>query len=288
MKRQIGKTGVFVQAVGLGAMPLSIQGRPPEKEAKAALSASLDCGTDFIDTADAYCLDEDDVGHNEALIRDVLKERGLSDKVRVATKGGCIRPRGDWGVDGRPESLRRACHHSLKSLGADVIFLYQLHAPDPRVPFEKSVEALARLQQEQKILHVGLSNVSAAQLRAAQRIVRVESVQNRCHPAFQRDLKNGLVELCREQGVTYIPYSPVGGAYAHQSLAQQEPFPRLARKYGTSPYCVMLAWLLSKGDHVLPIPGAKRIESAQDSPKAARLSLQAGDLAEIDTLQTPL
>jgi aryl-alcohol dehydrogenase-like predicted oxidoreductase len=284
MKRRIGKTEVEVEAVGLGGMPLSIQGRPAEKEAKAVICAALDSGTDFIDTADAYCLDDNDIGHNERLIRDVLKERSLGHKIKVATKGGCIRPRGDWGVDGRPEHLRRACHASLKNLGADVIFLYQFHAPDAGVPFEKSVEALAKLQQEQKILHVGLSNVSASQLRAAQRIVRVESVQNRCNPTRQQDLRNCFLQLCKEQDVTYIPYSPVGGTYGHQSLVKQETFSRLAKKHQTSPYCVILSWLLGKGDHVLPIPGAKRIASATDSPKAARLSLDEDDQAAIDAL----
>jgi aryl-alcohol dehydrogenase-like predicted oxidoreductase len=284
MKRSIGKTGVAVQAIGLGGMPLSIEGRPPEKEAKAVISAALDSGTDFIDTADAYCLDDNDTGHNERLIRDVLKDRGLASQVKVATKGGCIRPRGDWSVDGRPEHLRKACEASLRNLGSDVIFLYQFHAPDPKVPFEKSVETLAELQRRQKILHLGLSNVSAQQLRSAQRIARIESVQNRLNPARQEDIRNGMLELCRETGVTYIPYSPVGGHHGHSSLIARKLFQGLAAKYQASPYCVILAWLLSQGEHVLPIPGARKPASAVDSPKAVDVKLDAADRKAIDSL----
>ena len=280
-KRAIGKTGVGVRAIGLGAMPLSIQGRPSEADGIRVFHAAFDAGTDFVDTADAYCLDDSDTGHNEVLIRKAL--RGRKEKIFVATKGGSVRPGGSWHRDGRPEHLRSACEHSLKCLGVERIFLYQLHAVDPRVPLADSVGELAKLQKEGKIAHIGLSNVSGAQLDAAQRIVRIESVQNRCHPGYREDLENGLVAQCGKQQVTYIAYSPVGGGYSHESVAKQTPFPKIAKKYGVSPYQVILAWLLTKGDNMLPIPGASRIESAVGSAKAADLELAKSDLAEIDS-----
>lgn len=285
MKRQIGKTGRKVHAIGLGAMPLSIQGRPPEKEAIAVLHAALDAGTDFIDTADAYCLDENDMGHNERLIHQVLKERGELQRVTVATKGGCTRPRGDWEVDGRPKRLKEACEESLRNLGVSTIFLYQFHAPDPKVPFEDSVKALADLKKEGKIVHIGLSNVSSEQLLQAQKIVRIETVQNRCHPLYKNDFENGLIDLCKKFEMTYIPYSPVGGHFGHLKLINHPLLQDLAKKYRTSPYCIILGWHLFKGDHILPIPGAKKVLSAKDSPKAIDLHIDPQDVKQIDQLE---
>lgn len=285
MQRTIGKTGRKVHAIGLGAMPLSIQGRPPEKEGEAVLHAALDTGTDFIDTADAYCLDENDMGHNERLIHKVLKERGDLLRVTVATKGGCTRPRGDWDVDGRPKRLKEACEESLKNLGINAIFLYQFHAPDPKAPFEDSVKALADLQKEGKILHIGLSNVTSDLLLQAQKIVRIETVQNRCHPLYKNDFENGLIDLCKKLEMTYIPYSPVGGHFGHLKLIHHPLLEALSQKYNASPYCVILSWHLSKGDHILPIPGAKKVSSAKDSPKATDLHLSAEDIDRIDHIQ---
>lgn len=284
MKRTIGRTDLTVSAIGLGAMPLSILGRPSEVDAKAVIHASLDAGVTFIDTANVYCLDDDDIGHNERLIRDVLCERADRDRVVVATKGGLTRPNGSWLTDARPEKLLEACDRSLGNLGVEQITLYQLHAVDPRVPFDESVGALAQLQRAGKIAHIGLSNVNAKQLKVAQRIVRVESVQNKCHPFRQSDFTNGFVDLCAKEQITYLAYSPVGGGHGHRSLVEQELFQKLAKKYQVSPYVVILSWLLHKGDNVLPIPGASKIASAIDSPKAMSLILDEDDRRSIDNL----
>ena len=207
-----------------------------------------------------------------------------SKDVIVATKGGCVRPNGDWEVDGRPDSLKKACEKSLKDLGVDEITLYQLHAVDPNVPFEDSVGALKNLQQEGKILHIGLSNVSSEQLKKGLQIVHIESVQNQCNLFSKRDFKNGLIDLCKELGVTYIPYSPVGGHFGHVKAAKHPLLVELAQKYHCSAPCIMLAWLLTKGDHILPIPGAKRIESATNSPKAIHLRLSQEDIQKLDQI----
>ena len=142
--RRLGRSGRGVSAIGLGAMPLSVRGRPEEQKSIEVIHAALDHGINFIDTADAYCLDESDFGHNERLIAKALAQwAGPRSEVLVATKGGVQRPGGEWTVSGHPAYLKAACDQSLKNLGVDCIALYQLHAPDPRVPFADSVGALA-------------------------------------------------------------------------------------------------------------------------------------------------
>ena len=282
--RPLGRTGKKVRAIGLGAMPMSIRKEgPSEDDAIRTIHASLDAGTDFIDTADVYCHDNWDIGRNERLIAKALKSwtRG---KPLVATKGGLTRPGGAWKRDAHPKSLRAACERSLKALGTDAIELYQLHAPDEKVSYEDTVGTLKRLQEEGKIVHVGLSNVDLAQLDKALAIVRVESVQNQLNPQDQEDLKSGLVKACAERGIAYLPYCPVGGGHGHASLSKNPALLELAKKHGTSPYCVLLAWSLAQGDNVIPIPGASRVESAVDSPKALAVTLTPEDLAVVSGL----
>lgn len=284
MQRELGRTGLRVHPIGLGAMALSLRGRPGERSAIGVIHAALEAGVNFIDTANAYCTDQTEVGHNERLIARALREWRGEPRPLVATKGGMIRPGGAWHIDARPEALRAACEKSLRDLGVETIALYQLHAPDRRVPYADSVGALARLREEGKIRHVGVSNVSEAQLRTAEGIVPVTSVQNRCNPADQEDLRNGLVRRCGEAGITYIPYSPVGGLFGHRDLGRRRLFHELADKHGCSPQRVMLRWLLHHGDHVLPIPGASRAASIADSARAPGLTLDPADVARIDAL----
>lgn len=284
MNRSIGATKVRVFPIGLGAMPMSIQGRPNEKQSLRTIDAALDAGVNFIDTADVYCLDDSDIGHNERLIAKALAARGNPPNVWVATKGGLRRPNGNWTTDASPGHLRDACQKSLKALGVERIFLYQLHARDDKVSLERSVEELAKLQREGKIQHVGLSNVDLDDLKAAQKIVRIETVQNRAHIFSQSDFRRGLVSECQKQKVTYLAYSPVGGGHGHSRLMSQTFLKRLATTYETSPYCIALAWLLSKGENVLPIPGASKPSSIVDSAKAVSVKLAPADVAEIENL----
>src|SRR5258706_758981 len=180
--------------IGFGGMPLSIQGRPPEDVGRGVLNAAIDAGMTFIDTADVYCLDDDDIGHNERLIASVVHARDDRASIRVATKAGLRRPRGAWTNDGSPQHIREACERSLRALGTDQIWLYQFHAPDPRVPFETSLETFAELQRAGKCKYVGLSNVSVDEIDAASRIVEVYSVQNRLNPYFRESL--GVAAEC--------------------------------------------------------------------------------------------
>jgi aryl-alcohol dehydrogenase-like predicted oxidoreductase len=280
MKRPLGNLGRSVVPIGLGGMPLSIQNRPDERTALTVIAAFLEGGGDFIDTASSYCLDDSDFGHNERLIAKALRAEQRNDVV-VATKGGLTRPGGRWEVDCSPAWLRHCCEQSARNLGAPLP-LYYLHAVDPAVPLADSVGELVRLRDEGKILSIGLSNVDARQLDEALRLTAITAVQNRCNVLDRRDFDNGLVERCRELGVAYVPYSPVGGHWRHTRVGDDATLARIAAKHTTTAYAIALAWLLAKGAHILPIPGATKITSIKSSLSALDVTLDAGDLAALD------
>ncbi len=279
--RALGSARVSV--VGLGAMPLAIAGRPSEAEAIRVVHAALDAGMDWIDTADAYCVDSADTGYGERVVARALRERGgHRDEVRVATKGGIVRPGGEWQPDGRPEHLRAACDASLKSLGVSSIFLYQLHCPDPKVYFPDSVGAIAELQREGKVQHVGLSNVDVAHIRQARKIVSVAAVQNRCNVFERSPLASGVVDACERDGIAFIAHSPVGGHRGHVRVTSDATLGAVAGRLGLSPYQVAIAWLLARSPAIVVIPGASRVESARSSAAAGDAVLSTADLHEID------
>jgi aryl-alcohol dehydrogenase-like predicted oxidoreductase len=278
--RPLGPSGPLVSAVGLGGMYLSITGRPDEAAAVRTIHAALDAGVTFIDSADVYCLDENDIGHNERLIARALA--GRPERVTVATKGGLRRPRGAWTRDARPEHLAAACEASLRALGVAAIDLYQLHAPDTAVPFADSIGALARLRDQGKILRVGLSNVSADELAEAARIVPVASVQNRWNPGDRSPERDGVLAACTAAGIAFLPYSPFGGASGALGLGDRERLAAEAGRRGMSPHRLVLAWMLAKSPVVIAIPGARRETSTRDSAAAADVVLTAADVAAIE------
>ena len=203
--RRLG--GLQVSAIGLGEMPMSLAGRPDEARSVRTIHAALDAGVTLIDTADAYCIDESEVGHGERLVAKALAAwPGDRDRVLVATKGGHTREGGEWGLDGRPEHLRQACEASLRALGVETIGLYQFHRPDPKVPFAESVGALAELEEAGKVRLVGLSNVSVDQIRQARQLVQVASVQNKFSPRFRRS--EGELAFCAAARITFLPENP--------------------------------------------------------------------------------
>lgn len=280
MKRAIA--GRDVWAIGLGAMPMSLEGRPSEAESVRVIHASLDAGVRLIDTADVYCIDHRDIGHNERLVARALREwSGKRDEVVVATKGGLERPNGAWPTNGRPEHLKRACDASLKALGVDAIDVYQLHAPDDEVPFADSVGALAELRRAGKVRHVGLSNVSVAEIREAEKLVPIVSVQNRCSPFDRSSFEDGVVEYCASRGIAFLAYSPVGGGHGKVRVADSAVLNRVGKRHGVSPFQVALAWLLAQSPVMLPIPGASKVKNAVDSAAAAKLQLSDEELAEV-------
>lgn len=280
--RELGRTGLPLFPVGLGAMPLSMRGRPEQDDALAVLYAAFAAGINFIDTANAYCLGGSDIGHNERLIQMALKAAEKVAAVTVATKGGVDRRQGK--VDASPAYLRQSCIDSLRNLERDCITLYQLHAPDDSIPFVDSVGELSRLKEEGKIEHIGLCNVNLAQLRAALAIVRIESVQNACNPANPADYTNGLLEACIEQGVSYLPHSVIGGKSFSTTIVNHPLFVQLGKKYNANPYAVVVAWHLNKSERVIPIPGASRPDSVISSASAWRIDLSADDVRQIDAV----
>ena len=281
--RPLGPGAPAVSAVGYGGMHLSIAGRPPEAQGIRVLHAALDGGVTLIDTADVYCLNQHDIGHNERLIAEALASwPGRRDGLIVATKGGLIRPEGRWENDARPEQLRAACDRSLLTLGTDRIDLYQLHAPDPRVPFAESVGELARLREQGKIRWVGLSNVSVAQIREAVGITPITAVQNRLNPFFREAVSGGVVRYCAEQGIGFLAYSPTGGGRLNLKLPGHPVLAPIAAARRASAHAVALAWALAQSPTVIVIPSARTTEHASDSVSAANLELTANELAAID------
>ena len=282
--RTIG--GIKVGAIGLGGMPMSIEGRPDEYRSIRTIHAALDAGVTFIDTADAYHLLAGETGHNERLIaRALASYPGDTSDVLVATKGGHVRPGdGSWQVDGSPAHLRQAAEASLKALGVDAIGLYQFHRPDPKVPYAESIGAVKELLQEGKIRLAGISNATIEQIDIAREILgeqNLASVQNQFSPAF-RSSEDELAHSA-ELGVAFLPYSPLGGiARADQLGSRHAAFQQVADAHGVSPQQVALAWMLAKAPVVIPIPGASRPESITDSAQAADLTLTPAELATLD------
>ncbi|MFD0368947.1 aldo/keto reductase [Streptomyces sp. NPDC059071] len=285
--------GTTVGAIGLGAMPLSIEGHPDEARALATVHAALDSGVTLLDTADSYHPPGGETGANERLVARALATYGGDrDAVLVATKGGRGRSAdGGWTVDGRPGHLRRAAEASARRLGGDTIGLYQLHKPDPAVPYAESLGAVRELIDAGTVRMAGVSNVDRDRILLAREILgeHLVSVQNRYSPAV-RDSEPEL-RLCAELGLAFLPWSPLGGisrsSLDGSSAQEADPrfgaFHRVARAHGVSPQRVALAWLLARpGGHVLPIPGASRPETARDSAQAADLALTAEELAELD------
>jgi aryl-alcohol dehydrogenase-like predicted oxidoreductase len=281
--RLIGERAV--SAIGLGEMPLSIEGRPDEEQALRTIHSALDAGMTLIDTADAYSLSTDEHGHGERLVAKALATYGGdTSEILVATKGGHRRPGdGSWTVHGRPEYIRSACEASLRALGVESIGLYQHHRPDPSIPYGESVGILGELLDEGKIQMAGISNATVTQIDEADQVLggRLVSVQNEFSPSF-RSSEDELAH-CEAKGIAFIAWSPLGGIGNAGELARRHPeFGAVAEERGVTPQQVTLAWMLGKGSRVLPIPGSSRPETAVASAEAAALELSPAEMARLD------
>jgi aryl-alcohol dehydrogenase-like predicted oxidoreductase len=282
-QRALGNT--TVSAIGLGGMPMSIEGRPDESRSTATIHAALDAGVTLIDTADAYHRDAGEVGHNEELIDKALRSwGGDTSAVIVATKGGHLRPGdGSWTQNGDPAYVKQAAKASAQRLGVEAIGLYQFHRPDPGVPYADSVGALVELLDEGVIERAGISNASVAQIDEANEVLggRLVSVQNQFSPAFRSS--RAELDHCARQGIAFLPWSPLGGiADAGELGSRHAAFAEVADAHGVSPHQVALAWELALAEVVLPIPGASRPESILDSLKAADLELTGHELEALE------
>jgi aryl-alcohol dehydrogenase-like predicted oxidoreductase len=266
--------GPTVRRLGFGAMRITGQGiwGPPEDrdDARRVLRRAVELGVNLIDTADAYGPEV-----SEQLIAEALHP--YPDDLVIATKGGLVRPGpGQWEPDGRPEHLREACEGSLRRLRLDAIELYQLHRPDPKVPFADSVGALIALRDEGKIRHIGLSNVTVDQLAEALAMTEIVTVQNR-YNLVDRDSED-VLEDCTRRGVGFIPWWPL----AVGRLARPGgPLDEIAAAHDATPAQVALAWLLHRSPVMLPIPGTSSVEHLEENLAAAQLDLSEDEVQRL-------
>jgi pyridoxine 4-dehydrogenase len=265
-----------VRRLGYGAMRItgpSILGPPADPdEAIAVLRRAVELGVNLIDTADSY-------GPNvsEELIAKALYP--YPDDLLIATKGGLTRTGpGPWPPDGSPEHLREACEGSLRRLRLDTIELYQQHRPDPKVPYERSIGALKELQDEGKIRHIGVSNVSLDQLETAREIVEVVSVQNRFNLTDRRS--QDVLERCEELGIAFFPWAPIA---AGELAEPGGPVAQIASRHDASPGQVALAWLLARSAAIVAIPGTSSLEHLEENLAAADLQLSEDELAQLES-----
>jgi pyridoxine 4-dehydrogenase len=262
---------MVVNRLGFGAMRITgsgIWGEPPDAdEAKATLRRAVELGVNFIDTADSYGPQV-----SERLIAEALYP--YPDDLVIATKGGLVRPGpGRWDADGRPEHLREACEGSLRRLRLDQIPLYQFHRPDPTVPLAESLGMLVQLKDEGKIRHIGVSNVSQAQLHAAEQITPVVSVQNRYNAADRNS--ETMVDTCEVEQLAFLPWAPIQQADASPAVAEA------ASRHGASPRQIVLAWLLARSPQILPIPGTGSPGHVEANIAAASIELTPDEVAAI-------
>jgi aryl-alcohol dehydrogenase-like predicted oxidoreductase len=266
-----------VNRLGFGAMRITgdgIWGEPPDAErAKNALRRAVELGVNFIDTADSYGPDV-----SERLIAETLHP--YPDDLVIATKGGLVRPGpGRWDADGRPEHLREALEGSLRRLRVDMIDLYQLHRPDPKVPLEESVGFLAEMKNQGKVRHIGISNATEEQLRTAEQIVPIVSVQNRYNVVDRTS--ETMVDLCEQEELTFLPWAPI------QEADEVEVITDAARNHGFTPRQIVLAWLLARSPQILPIPGSGSAEHVEANVAAVGIKLDQGEVAAITDAFSP-
>jgi len=263
-----------VNRLGFGAMRVTgdgIWGPPADHDrAIAVLRRAVDLGVNFIDTADSY-------GPNvsEELIREALHP--YPEDLVIATKGGLERTGpGQWPANGRPEHLVEACEGSLRRLGIDSIPLYQFHRVDPAVPLEDSIGALVGLKEQGKIRHIGVSNVDEEQLRRAQRLTPIVSIQNRYNVDDRKS--ESLVDLCEQEQIVFLPWAPISNLEGNAAVQQA------AEKRGVSAYQIVLAWLLARSPSILPIPGTGSVAHLEENVAAAELELTPAEVAAISGL----
>jgi aryl-alcohol dehydrogenase-like predicted oxidoreductase/histidinol phosphatase-like enzyme/predicted kinase len=272
-----------MRPIGIGCMRLSTAPDRDDERAIAVLHAALDAGATFLDTADAYCLDQSNSGHNERLIARALDAwAGDRSRVIVATKGGLTRPGGQWVPDGRATHLAAACEASRRALGVERIALYQLHAPDPRTSLATSVRALAALKEAGAIERIGLCNVSRGQIEMAQQIAPIDAVQVELSVFRDREILSGVVRYCIDHDIQLIAHRPLGGVRKKRALERDPVLVDLARQHDVTPQDIALAWLLDLAGGIVPIPGPTRVETATRIGRASQVRLTDEDRARLD------
>lgn len=305
---ELGKNGPSVSAIGLGCMGMTkLYGAPDPEEVEKTLARAVELGVTMIDTADMY-----GGGKNEEVVGAGIKP--FRDKVFLATKFGNIRtPDGKADVCGRPDYVMEACEKSLGRLGLDQIDLYYQHRVDPKVPIEETVGAMARLVEQGKVRHLGLSEAGAETIRRAAATHKISALQTE-YSLWTRDVEAEILPTCRELGITFVAYSPLGRGFlsgtirdlavlaeddrrrdhpryaednVRQNLALLDVIDRLGEAKGARPAQIALAWLFSRGDDVIPIPGTKRRKWLEQNVGALDVTLSAEDCAKLEAVFKP-
>ena len=269
--------------IAIGCMRLSTDPDRHDDRSIEDLHAAFDAGVTLLDTADAYCFDESDLGHNERLITRALSTwSGDRSRLTIATKGGMTRPEGRWEPDGRATHLRAACERSCRALGVDRIALYQLHAPDPRTPLATSVRALDALKREGLVAGIGLCNVTVGQIEEARRITEIASVQVELSVWNIAAILSGVAAYCIANGLRLLAYRPLGGPRSQARTKNHAVLQRIASAHAVSPFDIAIAWLDNLSDDIVPLPGVTRVETAIASARAQQITLTDSDRQQLD------
>ena len=269
--------------LALGCMRLSTERDRDDLRSIAVLHAALSAGVTLLDTADAYCWDDSETGHNERLIARALAEwTGDRSVVQIASKGGLTRPNGEWIPDGRSRHLAAACEASCRALDVARIDLYQLHAPDPRTSLATSVRALASLKRDGLIDRIGLCNVTVGQLEEARRIVDIAAVQVELNLWNDNNFLSGIVDHCIRNGIQVIASRPLGGVGRRKRTTSDPTLTTLANRHRATPFEIALAWLTDLSPAIVAIPGATRVETAGSIGAVGRITLTREDRVLLD------